>query len=288
MKKIKYSIKLMRCKSYIKNFFVFIPLFYSTQILDFNQLSKSFISFLSFCLIASTVYVINDIMDIEKDRLHETKRNRPLASGALSVKYGLFLASATFILSIILSITLSLNVFLVIMLYFILNLGYSMKLKNIPIIDVFIISIGFMLRVFAGALAINVIVSNWLFLVVFFLSLFLGFSKRYSEIILKPDFKTRPILESYGKEFLKQAVWTCMGLTTVMYSLWCIDQYRIQKVDSTNLLLTIPIVIYAFLEYILYIEKGNDGDPVVMIYNNKKIIVALILYIIVTSIVLIG
>ncbi len=288
MRKIKYSIKLMRVKSYIKNFFVFIPLFYSTQILDFNQLIKSFIAFLSFCLIASTVYVINDIMDIEKDRMHETKRNRPLASGALSKKYGLFLALTTFILASILSITLSLNVFLVIMLYFVLNLGYSLKLKNVPIIDVFIISSGFILRVLAGALAINVMVSNWLILVVFFLSLFLGFSKRYSEIILIPDFKTRPILESYGKEFLKSALWTCMSLTIVFYSLWCIDQYRIQKVDSTNLLLTIPIVIYAFLEYVLYIENGNDGDPVVMIYNNKKIIFALILYIIVTSLVLLG
>ncbi len=288
MRKIKYSIKLMRCKSYIKNFFVFIPLFYSTQILDFNQLTKSFIAFASFCLIASTVYIINDIMDIEKDRMHDTKKNRPLASGVLSIKYGLFLGCFTFIISIVLALLLSLKVLLVILLYFILNLGYSLKLKNIPIIDVFIISSGFILRVFAGALAIDVVVSNWLLLVVFFLSLFLGFSKRYSEIILIPDFKTRPILESYGKEFLKSAVWTCMSLTTVFYSLWCIDQYRIQKVDSTNLLLTIPIVIYAFLEYVLYIEKGNDGDPVVMIYNNKKIIVALILYIIVTSLVLMG
>ncbi len=288
MKKIKNSIKLMRCKSYIKNFFVFIPLFYSTQIFNISQLSKSFIAFISFCLIASTVYVINDIMDIEKDRMHETKKNRPLASGVLSINYGLFLATLTFILSIVLATFLSFSVLLVIMLYFILNLAYSLNLKNIPIIDVFIISSGFMLRVFAGALAINVVVSNWLFIVVFTLSLFLGFSKRYSEIILIPDFTTRPILKSYGKDFLKSAVWTCMGLTTVFYSLWCIDQYRIQKVDSTNLLFTIPIVLYAFLEYVLYIENGNDGDPVVMIYNNKKIIVALILYVIVTSIVLLG
>lgn len=288
MNKIKQTIKLMRCKSYIKNFFVFIPLFYSTQILDLNQLSKSIIAFISFSLIASTVYVVNDIMDIEKDKMHETKRNRPLASGALSIKYGICLAIFTFMLSLTLASSLSYKVLIVVMTYFILNFAYSVKLKNVPIIDVFIIASGFILRVFAGSLAINVVVSNWLFIVVFSLSLFLGFSKRYSEIILNPNFETRPILKSYGKEFLKAAVWTCMSLTTVFYSLWCIDQYRIEKVDTMNLLFTVPIVIYAFLEYLLYIESGNDGDPVVMIYENKKIIIAVILYIIVTGFVLIG
>ncbi len=268
----------MRCKSYIKNLFVFIPLFYSTQILMVEEFVKCVIAFISFSFIASTIYIVNDAADVESDRKHPTKKNRPLASGELSVKFGIGLAVVLFLTSIAIAVSLSINLLFVVLTYFIMNLLYSFKLKRIPIIDVFIIATGFVLRVLAGAVATDIKISSWMFIVVFTISLFLGFSKRYSETIMVEEGQTRKSLEKYGKEYLRSAVWMLMSITVIFYSLWCIDDSTVERIGTENFIFTIPIVLYAFFEYLHYIETGHDGDPVTMLYSNRKILCAIILY----------
>lgn len=270
-------LKLMRIKHYIKNFFVFIPLIFSYSFIKSELVFKAILAFVAFCLVSSVVYILNDIVDVEKDRQHPKKKNRPLASGAISISQAIILA---LVLS---SIVLALSWFLlnplsmlILVSYFLMNLAYSFKLKNVPLIDVFIISIGFILRVYTGAAAIQVEVSEWLLLTTFAISLFLGFGKRYGEKQkCENTGTTRVVLAAYNVETLRYFMIISMTLTIVFYSLYTILGNTILH----NAILTIPFVVLGIFRYYMLLESNiEDGDPTEVILNDRILQCIVVIY----------
>ncbi len=278
-------IKLIRMKHWLKNFLVYLPIFFSLNLFNIDYLLLTTLAFIVFCFTSSIVYILNDISDIEKDRLHPVKKFRPLASGEISKKqaYAIIAILATIIAVIMLfffSKTNNIFVILIPLIYVALNILYSKKLKNVPIIDVVILVSGFVLRVMYGGVAINVEVSKFLYLMIIFGSFYLGFGKRRNEIIKNGD-KSRKVLSLYNKEFLDKNMYVCLGLAIVSYSLWCVDPTTIQRIGNDYLFWTIPIVMVILQLYSLNIEGNSHGDPIEVVLSDKKLIAVVILYVIV-------
>lgn len=278
-------VKLIRMKHWLKNFLIYLPMFFSLNLFNKGYILRITLAFLVFCFTSSIVYILNDISDIEKDKLHPIKKFRPLASGDISKKQ----AYVTIIILLILiaiimkfSYTQTNNIFVILipLIYLALNVLYSKKLKNVPIIDVVILVSGFVLRVMYGGVAINVEVSKFLYLMIIFGSFYLGFGKRRNEII-KNGNKSRKVLSLYNKEFLDKNMYVCLGLAIVSYSLWCVDPATIQRIGNDYLFWTIPIVMVILQLYSLNIEGNSHGDPIEVVLSDKKLIVVVIIYIIV-------
>ena len=242
-------------------------------------------AFIVFSFASSIVYVLNDLSDIEKDRMHPVKKNRPLASGAISKTQAYIIM---FVLAIIISVIMyffylhSKNIFVILipLIYIVLNICYSKGLKNMPIIDVVILVSGFVLRVMYGGIVVNVEVSKFLYLMVIFGSFYLGFGKRRNEILKNGD-KSRRVLSYYNKEFLDKNMYVCLALAIVSYSLWCVDPSTISRIGNDYLFWTIPIVMVILQLYSLDIEGNSYGDPIEVILSDKKLIIVSIFYIVV-------
>ncbi len=269
MKKLKNILKLMRIKHYLKNGLIFLPLIFNSQLFEKEPLLMTFYGFISFCLISSAVYVINDIKDVEKDRMHKIKKNRPIASGTISIKEAilLFIVLTIFSLSINIFIIKKFSSILLISLYLILNIMYSLGLKNIPIIDVVILVSGFVIRVIYGASIMSIEISKWLYLTVMSGSFFMGFGKRRNEII-KQGNDSRAVLKYYTKDYLDKFMYACLVLTLMFYSLWSVDTSTTAKFGE-NMIYTIPLVMIIFMKYSLDIEGNSYGDPVDVITSDK-------------------
>lgn len=280
---MKNYLKLLRIKHWIKNGLVLLPLFFGKNIFNLNKISSVLIAFIIFSFISSIVYIINDINDIEADRNHPKKKNRPLASGKVSIKNAILVLILLMILSISLIIYLynkTTNIFIILipLLYLILNILYSTKLKHIPIIDVAILVSGFVLRVYYGGIASNIEISSWLYLMIMFGSFYLGFGKRRNE--MKHN-NTRKVLKYYNKEFLDKNMYVSLGLSIISYSLWCVDPLTKLNISSNYLILTIPLVMMIFQKYSLIIEGDSDGDPIEVILNDNLLILLIITYVII-------
>lgn len=275
-------LKLIRVKQWIKNLLIFIPLISSGLINNSNVLT-CIIGFFSFCFASSFIYIINDIKDIEKDRLHPTKKNRPLASGKIK-KYqaeiiAIIMLIATFIITLIIhNNILNLSTYLLLA-YIVINVFYSFGLKNIAILDIALLASGFVIRVYYGASLINVEVSNWLFLTILSASLFLGLGKRKKELMQNRN--SRKVLKEYNEAFLDKFQYLSLGLTLVFYSLWTIEQ------DIKYLIFTIPFVIIIFMKYCLNIEKNIEGDPTTILYQDKVLMILCLTYGIVMTLILV-
>mgnify|MGYP004511714399 FL=1 len=280
---MKNYLKLLRIKHWLKNGLVLLPLFFGKSIFNLNKIFFVLIAFIIFSFISSIVYIINDINDIEADRNHPKKKNRPLASGKVSIKNAILVLILLMILSISLIIYLynkTTNIFIILipLLYLILNILYSTKLKHIPIIDVAILVSGFVLRVYYGGIASNIEISSWLYLMIMFGSFYLGFGKRRNE--MKHN-NTRKVLKYYNKEFLDKNMYVSLGLSIISYSLWCVDPLTKLNISSNYLVLTIPLVMMIFQKYSLIIEGDSDGDPIEVILNDRLLISLITAYIIV-------
>ena len=260
---MKY-LKLIRVKHWVKNILIFIPLLCS-GLINYSNVLDCIIAFFAFCFSSSFIYVINDIKDIEKDKLHPTKRNRPLASGKIKKSTAIYIAVLMLILSISINTLINniiLNISLYILLsYIVINILYSFGLKNIAIVDIILLASGFILRVYYGATIINVVVSDWLFLTILSGSLFLGLGKRKKELINSE--KSRKVLQEYNEAFLDKFQYVTLGVMLVFYSLWVIEQ------DIKYLSFTIPLIIIIFMRYCLIIEKSDEGDPTTILYQDK-------------------
>ena len=221
---MKTILKLMRVKHYIKNILIFLPIIFSYNFSNTTFLIKTIISFISFCLIASCVYIFNDIQDKDLDSKHPKKKNRPIASGKISIKFAYLILLIIFIVShlLLFLISSSLYVYVLLDIYLVINILYSVKLKHIPILDVTILMLGFLIRVLFGALVINVLVSPWLYLTVISFSYYLGLGKRRNELD-KNGKNSRKVLEFYNKNFLDKMMYVFLSSTIVFYSLWCIN-----------------------------------------------------------------
>ena len=195
-------LKLLRVNHYIKNFFIFAPIFFTFNF-SINDVLNVLIAFILFSLIASSVYIFNDLLDIKEDKKHPTKKFRPLASGEVDKKNAIISFFFLFIFSLSAAFLFSKSLFFILSIYFILNIAYSFKLKHIVIIDIFIISIGFILRLFAGSIIINTELSMWIIIITFLLALFLALAKRRDDVLLANIGKeTRKNINGYNLEFI--------------------------------------------------------------------------------------
>lgn len=281
-------IKLIRPKQWIKNFFVFAPLVFSQHVFEAAYLLPAIAAFIVFSLTSSTVYIINDILDVESDRAHPRKRFRPIASGEISIRQGL-LYSVIFCVIIIAALIFLKPVFaLVIILYFLTNLFYSMQVKNMVLLDVFFISFGFMLRVLGGAAAIGVIVSSWMILTTIFISLFLAISKRrgeLSQVINQENLeKQRKVLKEYDIQFADQLNTIAAAGTIISYALYTVSQRTITTFGTEKLIYTTPFVIYGIFRYMYLMHKKNLGEsPTSIVTKDIPIIVTVLCWFLVCT-----
>lgn len=279
--KLKQYIYLMRVKHWIKNVFILIPLVFSRKIFSVSYTLEIMKIFCLFSIASSMIYVINDMFDLEKDKRHPTKCNRPLASGKIKIKEAKILTIILFILFLIMGYFSNKYSLIIILSYILLNIFYSKKLKHIPIIDVMVIAIGFILRVISGSLSINTYMSKWLLLTIFSLSLFLGFGKRKNEITKLDKNDRRKVLEYYNTIILNNYVNIFVTMFLVFYSLYCFEEI------IKYFYVTIPIVIYATLKYnLLLSNKENEGDPTEILLSDMGIKISCLIYSIITLILL--
>lgn len=264
-------IKLLRVKHYIKNLLIFVPMFFGQVIFDINKLLMGAMGFVAFCMVSSAVYILNDICDVEKDRKHPTKKNRPIACGRVKKSIAIGVLCCCILIAFILSIAIGkLAAALLLVLYFVLNVAYSMGLKNKPIIDIVILASGFVIRIFYGGFATSVVISKWLYLVITTGSLYMGLGKRRNE--LKQQTDTREALKYYNVSFLDKNMYVCVALANVFYALWTLEM------ANPAMSWTIPIFIVILMCYSLDAEGDSDGDPVEVIMHDKTLIGVILAY----------
>ena len=283
---LKQYAKLMRIHHYLKNGLIFLPIVFSGNLLDKNDFIKVILGFLAFSFAASIVYIINDIQDVESDRMHEVKCKRPIASGAVSlieawVLVAILSALIIFLISLIKINTL--GAFIIVGTYIGINIMYSMGLKNKPLIDIAILAFGFLLRVIFGSVIIGVVTSNWLYLTVMAMSFYLGLGKRRNEII-KQGSNSRKVLKYYTKDFLDKNMYMCLAITVVFYSLWTVDINTIARLSNENLVWTVPLVILICMKYSLNVEGNSHGDPVDVVLGDRVLLALIAIYAFVTFI----
>jgi 4-hydroxybenzoate polyprenyltransferase len=283
-------IKLIRIPQWIKNFFVFVPLVFSKHLFDKDYLISSLIAFLIFSLISSIVYVINDIADVESDRVHPQKKSRPIASGKINSLQAISISGILFIVAVILMQNYNLRFISCVGLYFILNIIYSFVLKNIVLLDIFSIATGFMIRVFAGAFAISVEISSWLILTTMFISLFLAIMKRRSElnIVENHDFiATRKVLQHYSLNFADQMATVASAGVIICYALYTVAERTVTIFHTDNLIYTTPFVVFGIFRYmyLVYMNQKGENTTEVMI-TDPAMIINVILYIITTTLII--
>lgn len=272
--------KLARVHHYLKNFLVFAALAASGEFFVPDKLLAGVFGFLAFCTTSSVVYIINDIRDCEKDRLHPTKCNRPIASGAISPAQAKAFAVLLAVLALVF-VWLSGHIAAasLLLLYFVLNIAYSFGLKDVPLVDITILAAGFVLRVIYGALITEISISNWLYLAVFALSFYLALGKRRGELIHVGEHgTTRAVLRHYPLEFLNRSMNMCLTLANVFYALWSMDQVTTAFYHNRYLIFTVPIVLLITMKYSLTIEGASDGDPVEVLLHDKALLVLVLLY----------
>lgn len=272
--------KLLRCHHYIKNLLIFFPLIFSGNIFNIELLSLVIVGFINFSLVSSIIYIINDIRDIDQDRMHSTKRFRPIASGNVSIKEAYIVILLLILSVIVLNILfgkITLISWLVLVMYFVFNILYSFGLKKVPLVDIFILVFGFVLRVIYGSVITGIEISNWLYLTVSAFSFYFGLGKRRNEII-KEGIDSRGVLRKYNKEFLDKNMYLCLSLAIIFYSLWTVDNQFMSTLSHQYLVYTVPLIILISMKYSLIIETGGDGDPVEVVLHDKILLGMILFY----------
>jgi 4-hydroxybenzoate polyprenyltransferase len=279
-------LKELRPKQWVKNLIVFAPLLFSHQFLERNSLLLAACCFLSFCLIASGVYVLNDVVDVEADRLHPTKKERPIASGRLSVKLASSAGAICLVGGLALSFIIRPTLATVCLGYLALNLLYSIKLKAVPILDVFCIASGFVIRAVAGAVAIHVVPSSWFLLCTTLGALFLALEKRRQELKLVAHDPTshRKVLSEYSVNLLSRMESVIVPSLLTAYAF-----YSFQSPQGNWMMLTVPIVLYGMLRYQMLSERGTaTGAPEEVFWRDRPIQITLILWVLTCAFVIYG
>ena len=273
-------LRLMRPKHYIKNVLIFVSITFDRNLFNIEVLSRALLGFAAFCLLSSAVYVINDIRDMEADRLHEVKRNRPIASGAVPIPAAWALAAALLLAALAIQLTAfgcegsSLPLLLA---YFAVNMGYSLGLKHVPFLDIVLLVMGFVLRVVYGAAIVGSSTSAWVYLTVFSLSFYLGLGKRRNELVRSRG-GTRKVLQYYSYEFLDKFMYLCLTLAVTFYALWSADSEITAKYGTDKLIWTVPLVIIILMKYSADIESNSYGDPVDVVIHDKVLLGLAVLF----------
>lgn len=277
---MKY-LRLLRVKNYIKNAIILVPAVFSKQLFDFTVLPSLFSGLISFCALSSAIYIFNDLCDEKKDKLHPVKNQRPVANGSISRKKAIMIMIFLLIISFVINYIICGNTplcWFMPVIYLLNNILYSLKLKQIPILDVAIIASGFLIRVFYGSAILDVEVSNWLYLTVIAISFYIGFGKRRNELVISENSRTRSVLNFYNYSFLDKNMYVCSALTIVFYSLWSVDSSTVEHFGSNALVWTVPFVILICITYSLTAEQHKEDDPIDIIFKNKFLIILISLY----------
>lgn len=287
MVNIQKYVTLMRVHHYIKNLLVFVALVCSGQLFDVYKLISAFIGFTSFCMISSVVYIINDIRDRDKDCLHPTKSNRPIASNKISSINACFFAIILFIISFSCNFLVYhfVSSFLLI-LYLVLNLAYSLGLKNIPLVDISILTLGFLFRMIYGSIITEIAISNWLYLTVTVLAFYFSLGKRRNELIrVDSEGYIRKSLRYYSVNFLDKNMYMFLALANVFYALWCMDDNTSLRYGG-NLIFSIPIMFLIMMRYSMDVEGESDGDPVEVLLHDRILLILCLVFFFIMFIIL--
>jgi len=268
----KALIKLMRPHQYIKNLFIFLPPFFATKITNLTLLTNAFIAFIAFSLTASAIYILNDYHDIEEDRRHPKKKNRPLAAGIISKPQAIIIMSVLGIIGFSIMSILSIEAVSILLAYTIMNIAYSFYLKHIAILDITIIAIGFVLRLFIGSVVTEVPLSMWIVVMTFLLALFMALAKRRDDVLIYLDTgkKMRKVIDGYNLQFLDTTMAIMASVVIVAYTIYTTSSPVIQTVNSKYLYLTALFVILGILRYlqITFVYK-DSGSPTKIVLKDR-------------------
>lgn len=265
----------MRPHQWVKNLFIFAPLLFGRKLVDAAAVGNSLLAFAAFCLLASGLYIINDIVDAEEDRAHPEKRFRPISSGALPVAFAVVSAIVLIAAAFWIAASIGFGVFAVAALYFILTLGYCLALKRVILLDGMTISAGFVLRIVGGALAIGVMPTHWLIVCAYLLALFLAFTKRRQEILMLEDGAAdhREVLKQYSVRYLDQVNNILISAAIVCYALYTVAPETVARFGTTGLIYGTVFVIYGMLRYMALIKNPkNGGNPSHMLLHDKPLL----------------
>lgn len=278
---ISNYIKLLRIKSWAKNFFVFVPVVFAKLLFDANTFYIIVTGFVTFSIASSAVYVLNDIVDAPKDAIHPLKKDRPIASGKISQKNALVLGALLYLLLALITFKMNLSFMVIVWIYVFINILYTMFLKEIVIVDIFCIASGFMLRVIGGGLLISVYISKWLILTTMFLSLFLAVMKRRVEIANSPDAnEQRTVLKDYSLNFIDQIVAMTGSGVILSYALYSVADKTVEKFGTERLIFTTMFVIFGIFRYMYLVYKKDRGENVIeVILTDPPMIINLIFYV---------
>lgn len=265
MSKLKAILKLMRVQQWVKNGFILLPLVFSGHFTDINKVIANGFAFIGFSLLASSVYIFNDLRDVTDDRKHPIKKNRPLAAGTISVSLGVILAIILFLTGSLLTLALNSGLFLLLMGYVLLNIVYTISLKHIPVIDIIVLASFYIIRVFAGGIVTGVEISSWLLLTSFFIALFLGSGKRYVELV-RSGSESRKVLLGYSEQFLLYVLTLASFSTILFYSLYTTTK-------SVYFEFSIVFIVLGFMFYFQELFSGKiKEDPVSVFIKNPKML----------------
>jgi 4-hydroxybenzoate polyprenyltransferase len=288
--KIVGALKIIRPSQWLKNAFLFAPLIFAKHLFELHYFWRETLAFCGFCLVSSTIYVINDILDREADKLHPIKRNRPLASGAIGIGEAWVVILILLIATVCITPYLNEHFWYAIILYGLLNLLYSFGLKRVVLVDVFIIAAGFMLRVLAGVFAIEVEISSWLILCTLFISVFLAISKRRGELMLNltsESFSTRPVLKQYDLAFMDQIMTIAASGVAISYALYTVAERTVSTFKTENLIFTTVFVLFGIFRYIFLIRnKKTDDNPMHVLLSDLPMIVNILVWFLICVIII--
>ena len=274
-------LQLLRPQQWVKNLFVFLPLFFDRHMFDVEYLLPCALMFLAFSFAASGIYCFNDIGDAEADRLHKEKRHRPIASGAVSPTTGYIVMGACWIIAAVLLALIPLAGgqdtlwrYLVLGIYVLLNIAYSLKLKQLAIIDVFIIAIGFVLRVLAGGVSTGIFLSHWIVLMTFLLTLFLAFAKRRDDVVTLEEsgVTMRQSVNHYNLSFMNLAISIIASITMVCYIMYTVSPQVVERFNSPYVYLTSLFVLAGIIRYLqITIVDVKSGSPTHVLLHDRFI-----------------
>lgn len=266
MNNLKLFILLLRPHQWLKNLMLFFPAFLGGEFLRPGVISKGYAPFVVFSCAASAGYIVNDLIDREVDRLHPVKSSRPLPSGRIAVRYAYGMAVLLVTLSLTSAYILNPRFFLFIAFYIAISISYSFYFKKVPLVDLFCIASGFVLRLYAGGVVFSILISEWLFLSVFLLSLFLSAGKRLSEknTLLSEASLHRTVLSEYPEGFLEGVLYMSGGAVLVTYTMYTLTH--------KTLLYTVPLCCFGLLRYSLRVKSGGGGDPTDALLHDRQLL----------------
>ena len=268
LSKLPLILKLMRPHHYIKNIFIFIPLFFALKITEASLEIHALIAFISFSLSASSVYILNDYFDIEADREHPKKRFRPLASGEITKQEAIVLMVTLFTSSMLLIGSVSLSAMAILLFYVVMNIAYSIYLKHVAILDVTVIAIGFVLRLFMGSVVTGIALSHWIVIMTFLLALFMALAKRRDDVLIYQNTgkKMRKVIDGYNLQFLDIAMAIMASVVIVAYIMYTTSADVMERMDSQYLYLTALFVIIGVMRYLqiafVFVDSGSPTQIV--------------------------